>query len=284
MKQRIITSVAIVIGMLLLGVFSAYIVYPIALAAMAVIAVFEMLRVMGAHKNYVLAIPAYIFAPAFPIIAYFVNGDKLVYFLLALAACIFVYMLWLMGVGVFSRGSIPFSRISEVFVAVAYVSISVSSLSLIRYLNDKFGLLMTVLAFLIPWMSDVFAYICGSLFGKHKLIPEVSPKKTVEGAIGGVIFSAFFCLLYGFLADILFADVLGMRVNYLILFVFGAVLSVISQLGDLVASLIKREYGAKDYGNIFPGHGGIMDRFDSVLAVSTILMILCIICPPFTAA
>lgn len=270
--------------MLLLGVFSEYIVFPIALSVMAVIAVFEMLRVMGAHKKWALSIPAYIFTPVFPIIAYFVNGDKLVYFLLALSACIFVYMLWLMGVGVFSRGRIPFSRISEVFVAVAYVSISVSSLALIRYLDNKFGLLMTVLAFLIPWMSDVFAYVIGSLFGKHKLIPEVSPKKSVEGAVGGVVFSALFCLLYGFVVDILFADMLGMKVNYLVLFAFGAILSVVSQLGDLVASLIKREYGAKDYGTIFPGHGGIMDRFDSVFGVSTILMILCILFPPFTAA
>ena len=71
------------------------------------------------------------------------------------------------------------------------------------------------------------------------------------------------------------------KVNYYILFVFGAILAVVSQLGDLVASLVKREYGVKDYGKIFPGHGGVMDRFDSVLAVSTILMILCIIFPPF---
>ena len=73
-----------------------------------------------------------------------------------------------------------------------------------------------------------------------------------------------------------------MRVNYVFLAICGVVLPVVSQLGDLVASLIKREYGVKDYGKIFPGHGGIMDRFDSVIAVSTILLILCIIFPPFS--
>ena len=123
----------------------------------------------------------------------------------------------------------------------------------------------------------MFAYLVGSAIGKHKLIPEISPKKTVEGAIGGIVFTALACLLYGFILEKFFA----LSVNYLFLAVIGVILSVVSQLGDLFASMIKREYGVKDYGNIFPGHGGIMDRFDSVLATSTILLILTIIFPPF---
>lgn len=280
MKQRILTSVAIVAIMLLLAILSGTIVYPIGLAVLAVIAVFEILRVMGAHKKFALSIPAYLLAAAFPIIAYFVKHEYMIYFLLALAAAMFVYMLWLMAISVFSKGKVAFSRIAEVFMAVTYVSVSFSSLTILRYYDQNYGLLMVILAFVIPWICDVFAYFCGYLFGKHKLIPEVSPKKTVEGAIGGVVFSAIACAVYGLGVDLIIADV---KVNYLILFLFGAVLSVVSQLGDLVASLIKREYGAKDYGRIFPGHGGIMDRFDSVLAVSTILLILCILVPPFTA-
>ena len=280
MKQRILTSVAIVAIMLLLAILSGTIVYPIGLAVLAVIAVFEILRVMGAHKKFALSIPAYLFAAAFPIIAYFVKHEYMIYFLLALAAAVFVYMLWLMAISVFSKGKVAFSKISEVFMAVTYVSVSFSSLTILRYYDKNYGLLMVILAFVIPWICDVFAYFCGYLFGKHKLIPEVSPKKTVEGAIGGVVFSAIACAVYGLGVDLIIE---GVKVNYLILLLFGAVLSVVSQLGDLVASLIKRKYGAKDYGRIFPGHGGIMDRFDSVLAVSTILLILCILVPPFTA-
>ncbi len=280
MKTRVITSVAIVALMLLLAIFSGTLVYPLALGAFAFIAVFEILRVIGVHKKLVLALPAYLIAPTFPIVAYFIKQEKIIVFLLVLAAAMFVYMMWLMGVSVFSKGKIPFSRISEVFTAVVYVSVSFSSLTILRYYDLDRGILMVVLAFLIPWICDVFAFLCGSLLGKHKLIPEVSPKKTVEGAIGGVVFSALFCLLYGFLVDIVVADV---KVNYLILLLFGAILSVVSQLGDLIASLIKREYGVKDYGRIFPGHGGIMDRFDSVLAISTVLLILCIVFPPFVA-
>lgn len=281
MKQRVLTSVVLIAIMLLLAIFSGYIVYPIGLAAFAVISLFEILRVVGVDKKPPLAIPAYLLAAAFPISAYFVGRDNSAYFLLILAAGMFVYMLWLMGVSVFSRGKIPFMRISEVFTVTVYVTVSYTSLALLRYQDRDYGIFTVVLAFLIPWICDSFAYICGRLFGKHKLIPEVSPKKTVEGAIGGSIFSVLACLVYGLGIDFIFNEA---RVDYLVLLILGAVLSVVSQLGDLTASLIKREYGAKDYGTIFPGHGGIMDRFDSVLAVSTILLILTLIFPPFTFA
>lgn len=280
MKQRVLTSIVIIVVMLLLAIFSGYIVYPIALAAAAIVAVFEILRVMGgAHKKLLLSIPAYLIAAAFPIVSYFVKREHEIVFLLTLAAALFVYMMWLMGVSVFSKGKTPFSRIAEVFSAVTYVTVSFTSLCLLRYQNEKYGLFVVVLAFLIPWICDVFAYFTGTLIGKHKLIPEVSPKKTVEGSIGGIIFAAIACGVYGLGLDLIIQDV---RVNYLVLVLFGLLLSVVSQLGDLVASLIKREYGAKDYGTLFPGHGGIMDRFDSVLATSTILLILTIIFPPFT--
>lgn len=279
MKNRLITSIAIIVLGLLLVVFSSYIVYPIVLAVISVIALFEILRVMKSHKEWAISIPAFIFTPVFPILAYFIKGEWTVYYLLILAAYLFVYMMWLMGVSVFSRGSIAFYRISEVFVAVTYVTVAFSSLSLLRYLNKDVGVFSVILVFVIAWISDVFAFFTGSLIGKHKLIPEVSPKKTVEGAIGGVVFATVACLVYGLIIDLIMTDI---RVNYILLAVFGLVLSVVSQLGDLVASLIKREYGAKDYGTIFPGHGGIMDRFDSPIAVAAIMLILTMVLPPFT--
>ena len=233
---------------------------------------------MGSEKKLVLSLPAYLIAAAFPTLAYFVSVDSVKDFLLILAAAVFVYLLWLMGVSVFSKGTIAFSRIAEVFSASVYVTVSFTSLSLARYLDREYGALIVILVFLISWACDVFAFLVGSLIGKHKLIPEISPKKTVEGSIGGIVFSIIGCILYGLLIDGLIDN---MTVNYLMLGLIGGILSIVSQLGDLIASLIKREYGVKDYGKIFPGHGGIMDRFDSVLAVSTILLILCIICPPF---
>lgn len=280
MKKRVLSGILIVGILLVLVIFSGYIVYPIGIALLALIAVFEMLRVIGAHKKWALAIPTYILTPTFPILAFFVKQDKMLEFILIMAACMFVYMIFLMGVSVFSKGKIPFSKIGEVFTAVTYISVSFTSLTLVRYIGDH-GYLFVVLAFLIPWICDVFAFFIGSAMGKHKLIPEVSPKKSVEGAVAGVIFTVIFCLLYGLGVDLIFEEVV---VNYVAIGVYGLILSVVSQLGDLVASVIKREHGAKDYGKIFPGHGGVMDRFDSVLGISTILLILCLVYPPFTVA
>lgn len=280
MKNRVTTSVAILAAMLTVVIFSEFIVYPLALALLAIIATFEVLRVIGSHKISTLSIPAYLISAAFPLTAYFVDSNNSLEFLLILAAVVFVYLVWLMGVSVFSKGKIAFSKVSEMLVGVTYVAVSFTSLSLIRYINHNFGVFLVVLVFVISWTCDTAAFAVGSLIGKHKLIPEISPKKTVEGAIGGVVFSALLCALYGLGLDLVIEKI---QVNYLYLVLFGIILSVVSQLGDLIASLIKREYGVKDYGRIFPGHGGVLDRFDSVLAVSTILLILSIVFPPFVA-
>ena len=279
MKERTTSSIVILAIALALVIFSGYIVYPLGLSVLAVIAVFEVIRVIGVHKKLALAIPAYLFAAAFPIGAYFVNEEMIPYFILALSGGMFLYLIWLMGVSVFSKGQLPFSRASEVFAAVIYVTVSVTSLSLIRYLDRGWGVFAVVLVFVISWVCDTAAFAVGSLMGKHKLIPEVSPKKTVEGAVGGVVFSTLFSLIYGFGLDLIVEKI---TVNYVVIGVCGALLAVVSQIGDLIASLIKREHGVKDYGNILPGHGGLMDRIDSVLAVSTVLLIICILFPPFT--
>lgn len=109
------------------------------------------------------------------------------------------------------------------------------------------------------------------------MIPEISPKKTWEGAVGGIFFTVVAFLAYGIIIS-LTTDV---RPNYIVLAILGLLLSVVSIFGDLVASLIKREHGVKDYGYIFPGHGGVLDRFDSALAVAPVLFAICMLFPPF---
>ena len=278
MLKRVITSTAIITMTLLVVIFSNYIIYPATLSLLSVVAVYEILKVMKRQKKLSLAIPSYVIAAVFPILSYFVTADTGIGYILILAASVFAYLLYLAGVSIFSKGHISFICISEIFMAVCYVTVSFTSLSLLRYMDADVGIFGVALVFVVAWVCDVFAYLVGSAIGKHKLIPEISPKKTVEGAIGGIVFTALACLLYGFILEKFFA----LSVNYLFLAVIGVILSVVSQLGDLFASMIKREYGVKDYGNIFPGHGGVMDRFDSVISVSTVLLILCILFPPFT--
>ena len=134
------------------------------------------------------------------------------------------------------------------------------------------------MVFIGAWVSDIFAYFTGRFFGKHKLIPEISPKKTVEGAVGAIVCTMLFMVLYGWIVSLC----TELSVNYLVLLIAGPVLSVVGQIGDLIASLVKRERGVKDYGTLLPGHGGIMDRFDSILTVSGAAMIIVLLFAPFT--
>ena len=124
------------------------------------------------------------------------------------------------------------------------------------------------IALCIPWVADTLAYFSGYFFGKRKLCPQISPKKTVEGAIGGVASTGIVAVLaYGF--------AVSWEIVPLLVVFFGAmILAVVSIFGDLFASVVKRHFGVKDYGKLFPGHGGIMDRFDSTIPVAITLQLL----------
>ena len=111
------------------------------------------------------------------------------------------------------------------------------------------------------------------LFGKHKLIPSVSPKKTIEGSLGGIFFCIIGCIVYGYVIKAVSGGEAEIHVAFLAL--LGLIISVVSQVGDLIFSLIKRRYDIKDYGFIFPGHGGVLDRFDSVIATAPLILIAC---------
>ena len=265
MRIRTITSAFILAVTVPLVIFSQYLIYPIALALCSLLAVFELLRVIGVEKKWIVSVPAYIIAPILPLCSYFVSGEEKnqMQYMLYAVAVIFAYMLYMMSVAVFSKGKLTMVAVSEVFLTVSYVVISFTSLCLVRYLRH--GLFFLMLVFIVAWVCDSAAYIFGSLFGRHKLIPEISPKKTVEGAIGGVVVTALASVFFGFMVDV-FTE--GITPDYLVLALTGLVLSVVAQLGDLIASLIKREHGAKDYGNVLPGHGGIMDRLDSIIMIA----------------
>ena len=162
-----------------------------------------------------------------------------------------------------SHGTLAFFDAFAFFAVLVYM---LAALNAILYIRDYYsnGQFLYLLIFMGAWITDIFAYFTGVFFGKHKLIEDVSPKKTIEGSIGGVVFCALFYVGYGAIIGHFF----GVDVNLIFLGISGLILSVISQIGDLIMSVIKRHYGIKDFGKIFPGHGGVLDRFDSILAVS----------------
>ncbi len=179
---------------------------------------------------------------------------------------IYIYLLILFLILLIKHKSLHISDASLAFLMTIYIGSFMGCITKIRMTSA--GAYWIWLIFIGAWGSDVFAYFSGKFFGKRKLMPSVSPKKTVAGAIGGAAGAALGFLIFGFFA----ADKMG-EIHLASLFVAGLVIAVFGQLGDLVASVIKRQYGMKDYGKIMPGHGGAMDRFDSVLFVAPLLFL-----------
>ena len=157
------------------------------------------------------------------------------------------------------------------FFGIFYVSIMLSFIYQTRMIEN--GAYIVWLIFLCSWGCDTCAYCVGVLLGKHKMAPILSPKKSVEGAIGGVCGAFLLTLLYSFI----FRAQMGVSLKeMLILGLISAVGGLISMVGDLAASAIKRNYEIKDYGTLIPGHGGILDRFDSVIITAPIIYYLAV--------
>lgn len=285
MKVRIITALVAIAGIFpffwfsdAANVFPVNYLFPLLIAAIAFVSVFELLRCVGLEKNYFLSIPLYLAALAFPILARVMRENREA-FIQAGVLAILAFAVYFFCVLVFSYGRDPEStpekeqirtgRIALVFMTSVYIIGAYSAVILLRDI-PKNGKFLYLIPFVFGWVTDTFAYFTGRLFGKHKLIPAVSPKKTVEGAIGGAVCCALVAMLYGLLAGVWF----DASPNYLVLALSGLVIAVVSQIGDLAMSAIKRQYGIKDYGKLLPGHGGLLDRFDSCMAVTIVLALI----------
>ena len=279
MKVRILTGIGIAVFGIPLLIFSHLIIYPIVLALLSLFAHYEFYRVFGIEKKYWLTVPTYVVGTAFPILSYFMmNSGKSPMDILAfitLALVVYMFYAFLVAVLNYRYQTISSTDVTKCFFTMAYITLSFTSLSIIRFIEN--GGYFIALVFISAWATDIFAYFFGSFFGKHKLAPVVSPKKSIEGAIAGTVGCTLCFVFYGYLVVTFFG---APSVNYLYLAISGFVLSIIAQIGDLSCSLVKRECGVKDYGNLFPGHGGVVDRFDSVIAVATFLMVICHFFPP----
>ena len=175
---------------------------------------------------------------------------------------IIISMILILFVYVFGYPKYRAEQVMAAFFGMVYVAVMLSFIYLTRNLPD--GKFLVWLIFLCSWGCDTCAYCVGMLIGKHKMAPVLSPKKSIEGAVGGVVGAALLGVIYA-------AATQGKMAEYALICAVGA---LISMVGDLAASAIKRNQNIKDYGKLIPGHGGILDRFDSVIITAPVIYYL----------
>jgi phosphatidate cytidylyltransferase len=226
----------------------------IAIALISVLAVFEIISALGLSKNFVLLIPSLIFSAVIPLI----QVDMLQ------QAAYFLYTVVLFGALILYHKVITFREVGVIYSMSLMIPTALETLISLRNLGGRHGMFYVIIAIFSAWIADTGAFFAGSLWGKHKLCPDISPKKTVEGVIGGFVLNIFAMIVFGYIFHAVYYAY-SVEISYLTLVVIGFFGTIMSILGDLSFSLIKRSCHIKDFGEIIPGHGGILDRFDSVI-------------------
>ena len=274
MRTRIISGA---VGVLLLSAvlyFHETIVLPIAVAAIIAVMLFELLRAVKMEKCIPVLLASEICGIAMPFIYSFFyfwkEKEKGVWietkdgsitiaaFALTLLCAFVIFITWLR-----KHKEIRYEQVFFVLAVMVFVPNAMTTMVRIdRMFPENGGLFYLVMGLCGAWIADTGAYFSGVALGKHKLCPEISPKKTIEGLVGGILTTA---IVYA-VAFSIYEGGFELK-TAIIAFVTGAVCAVIGTVGDLSASMVKRQIGFKDYGKIMPGHGGLMDRFDSVLFV-----------------
>ena len=269
MKQRVITG--LVFGIVFIGAVLLIntVAFAFFCAAISVIAVWEIEKAVGLKNNLIIA-ASLVLSAAIPFITHFA-----VDFPAAPFGCIYVVLVFIFMLIKFEATKFE-QAVTAIFASVCVpysFSLMIVFRDVDRYIegfNKTEGIYLLIFCVCAAWMTDIFAYFVGSKLGKHKLCPKISPKKSVEGAIGGVLGAVIVCeLLLLVFNKYVFTE--PAKLSYIAVLFVSIILSIAGMFGDLAASTIKRNFGIKDFGNLLPGHGGIMDRFDSLLFIMPVL-------------
>lgn len=261
-KTRLISGIVLVALALALIITGGDVLFA-ALLIISFIGMFELYRIFQIEKS-AAGFVGYLFAILFYMnLRYPFFSDSIV--------LVITFLVVLMSVYVFTYPKYKTEQILAAFFGVFYTAVMLSYIYQTRMLEK--GAYIVWLIFLCSWGSDTCAYCVGVLFGKHKMSPKLSPKKSIEGAVGGVCGAVLLTLLYTWV----FREPMQMDMEErLLLSCISGVGALISMIGDLAASAVKRNYEIKDYGNLIPGHGGILDRFDSVIFTAPIVYYLAV--------
>ena len=267
MKTRIIAAAFLVPALLLMVLVLPKGIAAIAMGILQAVAAYELLYRTRLVTKPRLVIYCALMAFALAIWSFY--GAIHAYFVLMML----IYFLAMFSEMMKDHVKMRFETLSMCFVGGLVVPYLMSAV--VRILASNLGRYVILIPFVVACCCDAGAYFVGVRFGKHKLAPVVSPNKTIEGALGGLAAGILAMLLYTFILDV----PLKFDVSYGAAVVYGIVGCLAGELGDLCFSVIKRQTGIKDYGNLIPGHGGVLDRFDSILAVAPLIEALLLIMP-----
>ncbi len=267
MLKRTITA-AVALALLVGAIIIGDPLFTILVGVMSIIGVYEMLGCIGMRKSLLFSLCMYAISISSIFLMREIETRSL--YVAVFAGITICFLFLVLAMSVFSEGKLPVDKVCIAFLTCVFVIIGFVSILMLRSMPHG-GEYIYLIVFVAPWVTDTFAYFAGRLFGRHKLIPSVSPKKTIEGSIGGIVFCVIGCVVYRIILGNYYDDLPELW----IFAVLGFVISIVSQIGDLIFSLIKRRYNIKDYGFLFPGHGGVLDRFDSVLVTAPLVLVVC---------
>ena len=259
LKERLISGVVLVIIALITVIMGGPILAAL-LMVVSVIGMTEIYKIRAIHYS-LLGYIGYIGVILYYICIYMGMTEYMVMLILAMLVAF-------MAAYVFTFPKYKSEQVMLAFFGVVYVAVMLSHVFLTRML--PLGIFTVWLVFISSWGCDTCAYCVGVLFGKHKMAPVLSPKKSIEGAIGGLVGAGLLGILYGVCIN-QFSEATVNPFVYAMICIVGG---MISMVGDLAASGIKRDNGVKDYGKLIPGHGGILDRFDSVIFTAPVIYYL----------
>lgn len=267
MKTRLITAGVLVPLLFVVVLVLPEIVTAVILGLLLAIGAYELMFVTNLVRHTRLVVYAMVMAFLVPIWCYF--GMNYAVGILGLL----VFLALLFGEMMHDHVKISFEMLAVTLTAAVLVPFLLSAI--VRVHTLRLGRHFIMLPFVMAFVPDGGAYFAGMAFGQHKLAPVISPKKTVEGMIGGILAGMLALVIYALILQLGFS----MKVNYLYALVYGLVGALGATFGDLCFSVIKRQTGIKDYGSIFPGHGGILDRFDSMVIVAPLAEVLLALIP-----
>lgn len=266
MKKRLISAV-FGITIFLAALAAPAVVFNVSIIALTALAIYEFYKAAGILKIKPLAASGafgVLLAALFGIAH--TDGNIFLYELCFLTAALYIGVIFLLMV--LCHKTVTTVNAATAFFGAFFPALLYSYLIALR--NGGDGRYLIVLLFAAVWAADGGAYFVGVLFGKHPLAPSLSPKKTVEGAIGGIFGAVAAMIIYYFVLKGAF----GVECSMPVMLLVGVLCAIIGPVGDIAMSAVKREYEIKDYGNLIPGHGGVLDRFDSILLASPLVFII----------